>query len=214
MKVWRVFLLLLLFWLKGTPVQAWNGHRQIATHALSEVQGLAHVIEKTPYTYYAVDNDCYNPSFELKWLLKEEGEITPYHVLVTYAQEPDWGLDSNQKLHILQALTGGSQGWRHQRYTFLKGQIVFGIAPQRAQHFYNLAQTAYDAGDEYWAYRFLSRSMHYLQDMGQPLHTLPLPVRDLVYQYRFNLRNGGIVGANVHHNVESFILSQLNAKRQ
>lgn len=209
-----MFLLIFLFWLRGTPVQAWNGHKQISAHALSSVQGLDQVVEKTPYTYDIVDNEQYNPSFELKYLLKELPEIRAYDVLVSYAQEPDWGLDSDLELHTLQILTGGSQGWRHQRYTIFGGQIAFGTAPQRAQHFYDLAQYAYSLGDTYWAYRFLSRSMHYLMDMGQPLHSLPLPTADFVFQHKLSLKKAARVGENVHHNLESFILSQLTGERQ
>lgn len=191
-----------------TPVLAWDGHDVITQEALKGLKELLAYdsIEITPYTYDSLDPSEYNPEFELEFKLGEIGDkVSAFDILVTYAPEPDWDLDENLELSSKQKLTGGSQGYRHQRYTLISGLVVFGVAPERAQHFYDLALTAYEKGDLYWAFRFLARSLHYLQDMGMPLHALPLPIGDLVFKYGLDIGKATTVGSNVHYSVEAFI---------
>ncbi len=125
-----LFIILIILTL---PVYAWDGHETIAKHALHSLQeDLNQLVKKTPYTYVEVDSGPYNSKFILQYKLRERSRITAYDILVTYAQEPDWGLDTNLHLDKRQAMTGGSMGWRHQRYTLFSDLIVLGVAPQRS----------------------------------------------------------------------------------
>lgn len=201
----RVMLILALLAVFSGAVLGWDGHDLITYHSLKDFATLDIPLVETEYTYGERDTTEYNPSFVVKFLHEDWDELTAFQVLVDYAQEPDWDLDTGLELNPLQMLTGGSQGWRHQRYTLLGGLIALGVAPERAQHFYDLAVYAYEQGDLYWAFRFLSRSLHYLQDMGQPYHSLPMPVAHFLTKHRLNLTNATIVGENVHYNLEWYV---------
>ncbi|HHY47048.1 MAG TPA: hypothetical protein GX506_07095 [Firmicutes bacterium] len=195
---------------------AWDGHDLITFYALRDVPELAKFTRITPrsYSYGDLDQDKYNPGFEIKYIAGEGvGPLSALQILTSYAAEPDWGLDQDIELHPLQYLTGGSHGWRHQRYILLNGLVTLGVAPQRVEHFYTLAVEAYRRGDLYWAFRFLARALHYLQDLGQPLHALPMPERDIVTKYRFDFGHATTAGNNVHHNTESFIGYHLQSGR-
>ncbi len=193
---------------------AWDGHDVITEYALAGLTGLEQFtnIEITPYTYADVDPSLYNPEFELEYKLGALGDkVSALDILITYAPEPDWDLDERLELSSLQKLTGGSSGWRHQRYTLAGGLISLGEAPQRAQHFYDLALLAYDQADFYWAFRFLARSLHYLQDLSQPLHALPLPLSDLAFKYKFAIGRVESVASNVHYSIEEYFKYHLVA---
>ncbi|MBO8126263.1 MAG: hypothetical protein H0Z38_03395 [Firmicutes bacterium] len=198
---------LLLVVLLAPTVLAWDGHDVITYEALKDLKALTAYdsIEITPYSYGEYDQSSYNPDFMIEYKLGGFGErVSALEILATYASEPDWDLDTDLELDPKQALTGGSQGWRHQRYTLWGGLISLGEAPQRAQHFYDLALIAYEKGDLYWAFRFLARSIHYLQDLGQPLHALPLPVSDFIFRHRFNIKAADAVATNVHYSIEEY----------
>ncbi len=86
----------------------------------------------------------------------------------------DKGLDASKH----QGLMGGtdatktsSQGFRHM--SFLFGSM--GEAPQRAQLMFNLGRKAIEKGHDYWGFRFVAWGMHYLGDLGTPVHTNMLP---------------------------------------
>ncbi len=120
------------------------------------------------------DKDSYNPDYIPLFVDRLPGDKTSAReVLVRYIDEPDWGMDEALTLSPIQALAGGSKGYRHQYYYYVTGVARVGEAPERVTHFYDLAIEAYAAGDKYWAFRHLARALHYLQDMGQPLHTRP-----------------------------------------
>ncbi len=201
----RLILVLFVLLVVSAQAHAWDGHDLITFHSLKEHAGLDIPVVEIGFTYADSDTSEYNPAFLLEFLHEDWEELTAFQVIVDYAQEPDWDLDTGLELHALQILTGGSQGWRHQRYTMLGGLIALGIAPERAQHFYDLALEAYEQGDIYWAFRFLARSLHYLQDMGQPYHSLPMPVIHFLSKHRLNLTNATIVGENVHYNLEWYV---------
>jgi hypothetical protein len=154
----------------------------------------------TPYSYQDEDQDPYNPSY--RWEMREGGSpvtvsehalndeqnyYTPFvhyespvqetvssrQVLALYSAEPDWGMDEGLQLSPLQAVTAGSQGYRHLRYGwfFLRA----GEAHRRALHFNRLAGIAYAGGDYYWGLRFSGRTLHYIQDLLTPFHLKPIP---------------------------------------
>lgn len=195
-----MILLLLVAW----PAKTWDGHDLITRFSLQNYPALELVLEESPYVYDHLDSSEYNPAFVMKYLHGDKENLTALDVLQTYASEPDWDLDTDLELSPFQILTGGSQGWRHQRYTLLWGLIALGVAPERTQHFYDLALLAWEADDPYWAFRFLARSLHYLQDMGQPYHSLPMPVHHLATKHFFNLDNAITVATNAHYNLEYY----------
>lgn len=209
------FFLILVFIFECPAAFGWNGHETITFYALRgipELSRFSRVMPK-PYSYADADKNKYNPEFEIKYVAGEgAGPLSALQILTTYASEPDWDMDTNLDIHPLQALTGGSQGWRHQRYLLFKGLVRAGVAPERAGHFYELSLEAYRRGDLYWAFRFLARALHYVQDCGQPLHSLPIPERNLISRYRLNMERAQNVGKNVHYNLEAFIRYHLNSR--
>jgi hypothetical protein len=110
-------------------------------------------------------------------------------------------MDQDLKLSLFQTLTGGSQGWRHQYYGL--GWLRFGVAPSRAQYFFELAGKAKEKGDLYWTFRYLARAMHYVQDTTQPYHGVPAPT-GLIFKGIGNF--GALMGSatNHHYNLEEY----------
>jgi hypothetical protein len=99
--------------------------------------------------------------------------IEPWKVLVIYSTEPDLQPDCDLDLHKNQKITGGSHGWRHMQFRLLG--MKFGIAQESFQMHMNLAKAAFESGNNYWGWRYLSRSAHYLADLGHPFHVKALP---------------------------------------
>lgn len=104
--------------------------------------------------------------------------LSARQVLAGYSGEPDWGMDKGLDVSRHQKLMGGtdpkqtsSQGFRHM--SFLLGTM--GEAPQRAQLFFDLGAKAIKKGHEYWGFRLTALGLHYLEDMGTPVHTNMLP---------------------------------------
>lgn len=201
----RQLLGLFVVLLIGLSAQAWDGHDMITTHSLQDIGILQLALTETDYVYGELDQDVYNPAFLLEFRHADLDEVSALEVLSVYSSEPDWDFDNDLDVHWLQALTGGSQGWRHQRYTLLGELIVLGEAPQRAQKFYDLALHAHEQDDLYWAFRFLARSLHFVQDMGQPFHALPMPVHHFLTEHRLNLKNATAVAENAHYNLEAYV---------
>jgi hypothetical protein len=111
--------------------------------------------------------------------LGERGKaVSARQILSRYAAEPDWGMDKGLDASKHQGLMGGtnpnktsSQGFRHM--SFLLGSM--GEAPKRAQLFFDMGAKAIKKGHPYWGFRFVAWGMHYLEDMGTPVHTNMLP---------------------------------------
>ncbi|MFW6180283.1 MAG: hypothetical protein ACOC8N_00945 [Spirochaetota bacterium] len=201
------------------------GH-DVLTYLCARAAGFPAVpVTRTPYTYGGDDPGPYNPDY--RWELREgtgpavsaeepyfdENEFyapfVPYHapsggkvsaleVLALYSAEPDWGMDAGMRLSPLQALTGGSQGYRHLRYGLFGLRV--GTAHRRAPHFTRMARLAASRRDPYWCARFAARALHYLEDLASPFHTKPFPERAVpagllhprrlyfaVYNYHLNL---------------------------
>jgi hypothetical protein len=117
--------------------------------------------------------------FQVKYTLGEgKRTLSAREVLAGYAGEPDWGMDKGLDAARDQLLMGGkdpkmtsSQGFRHM--SFLGG--LLGQGPDRAQRFFDLGARAIEKGHSYWGFRFVAWGIHYLQDMGTPVHTSMLP---------------------------------------
>lgn len=118
--------------------------------------------------------------FKLDFALGENKgkRLSAKQVLAGYSGEPDWGMDKGLDASRRQGLMGGtdakqtsSQGFRH--LSFLFGKL--GQGPQRAQLFFDLGAKAIEKGHAYWGFRFVAWGLHYLEDMGTPVHTNILP---------------------------------------
>ena len=160
-----------------SPVDAWNSHGACTKLIIADQEWLKTYdkITVSPWTYADVDTAEVGPNFVVQYIEGKPGTVTSAAAILTnYADEPDWKMDQDLKLSPFQALTGGSQGWRHQFYGL--GWLRFGVAPSRAQYFFDLAGTAREKGDLYWAFRYLARAMHYVQDTTEPYHGVPAPV--------------------------------------
>lgn len=102
-----------------------------------------------------------------------EKTIEPWKVLVIYSTEPDLDLDHDLAVHKNQKITGGSHGWRHMEFRLLTS--TFGAAPQSFRVHKDFAALAFENGNDYWGWRYLSRCCHYLADLGNPFHVRVLP---------------------------------------
>lgn len=135
-----------------------------------------------------------------------KGEIPAIQVLSLYSNEPDWGMDSGIRISPLQALTGGSQGYRHLRYGLFL--LRAGIAQKRTLYFRNLAETAFKKDDIYWGVRFSARAIHYLEDLLTPLHTKPFTETYLLEKL-FHFKDLYFITYNYHLNFERFVAYHL-----
>ena len=137
-------------------------------------------------------------------------------VLSKYSDEPDWGMDQElfgedeypEIWNDAYSMMGGreglpSQAFRHmywQKISILHPLVTFklplrdelasmGEAPLRAARFIELSRSARQAGQPYWAIRFLADALHYLEDCSQPYHTTQVPTKTFLFMPLF-LKNG------------------------
>ena len=136
---------------------------------------------------------------ESQYLALSEGELVePGRVLATASDEPDFGLDiglfeDNNTPHG--ALYGfgiqpfgnpnleyGSQapfhmGFYHLDWLTSKAQPgLLATYPQyRVSLYRNLSVLAFKTGHDYWGWRFAGWGLHYVGDLTQPYHAVPLP---------------------------------------
>lgn len=99
--------------------------------------------------------------------------IEPWKILVLYGTEPDLLLDCDLMLDKRQKLTGGSHGWRHMQFNVFGLRI--GVLLDSFKQNTRLARLAMNQENDYWGWRYLSRCMHYLADMGHPFHVKTAP---------------------------------------
>ena len=146
-------------------------------------------------------------------------------ILVHYADEPDWGMDQNLNISPDQPYMGGTVGPTSQafRHLFLKKWTLsapfrtfhvpprqMGEAPERAQIYYTLAQTAFEAKEPYWAFRFLSWALHYIEDLGQPFHSSQLLTPKFVsweniFDFKKSVKRTTQIIANYHFIYEEYV---------
>ena len=103
----------------------------------------------------------------------ENETIEPWKIVVIYTTEPDLHPDQNLYLDKKQKITGGSHGWRHMQFRALGRK--FGIATESVRVHIELAGMAFESGNDYWGWRYLSRATHYLADLGNPFHVQAVP---------------------------------------
>ena len=187
-----------------SPVDAWNSHGACTKLIISDQEWLKayDMITVTPWTYQDVDTAAVGPNFVLQYIEGKPGTVTSAAAILTnYADEPDWKMDQDLNLSPFQVLTGGSQGWRHQYYGL--GWLRLGVAPSRAQYFFDLAGKAKAKGDLYWTFRYLARAIHYVQDTTQPYHGAPAPA-GLIFKGIGNFGALLASATNHHYNLEEY----------
>ncbi len=128
---------------------------------------------------------------------KEVGRstLTPLEILSYYSSDPDDGRDQDLFVHDREgrpvfryrdqrwfgSVTGlDSQAFRHIEkppFSFRHPLATFGFpfrtlgeATRRAEIYYLLSRLAFSYEEDYWGWRFLASSFHYLQDLHNPYH--------------------------------------------
>ncbi len=199
---------------------AWSGHDALTYMIVSKLSlPLEKYVQITPYTYADVeDTHPYNPAITgfydylgKNYLPEEDNDLfTPvfsnpepvngaaplWQILSVYAYEPDLGMDKELPMEGIEKLLGDSQGIRHMEYRLLCF-ISVGEVTDMVQYFSDLSELAYGRGDHYWAYRFMARAIHYLEDVGQPFHTFPAPFFELL-RLPFNMDKWLTIFAKYH----------------
>ncbi|HBY57797.1 MAG TPA: hypothetical protein DEG96_08085 [Candidatus Atribacteria bacterium] len=203
-----IFSLLILSVLifSSVNVFSWNSHYFYTELAIKNNDWIKNFadIEVTPYTYRGIDQSEYNSDFVIKYVDEEiGGKVKASDILIKYSDEPDRDLDTNLELDKIQALTGGSQGYRHMYFSVFGGLLKAGVAHQRANHFFEMAKIAFKKGDYYWGFRFAARAIHYLEDLSQPYHTYPAPL-DVLFKKFFNVKKLTVLVTNAHYGYEDF----------
>jgi len=128
--------------------------------------------------------------------------IEPWKILVIYSTEPDLHPDCDLNLHKNQKITGGSHGWRHMQFRALG--MNFGIATESVRLHMDLARMAFESGNDYWGWRYLSRCTHYLADLGNPFHVHAVPSWFLIKNLFSSKKLFRIVSA-VHQSYEVYV---------
>ncbi|MEF3244371.1 MAG: hypothetical protein K6343_00075 [Caldisericaceae bacterium] len=207
MKKINAFIILLVIFslLPLTSIFGWNSHGLTLSYVLKNVQWLNQYnnITITPFTYKDDIKEKINPNFEIKYLDGAIGEkTTAYKILTTYADEPDWGLDSNLGLSKFQILMGDSQGYRHMFYKM--GFIQIGENPNQIEFWFNMAKIARERNDYYWTFRFLARALHYMEDITQPYHGIPGPTFIVLSNIFKGIKALTIMCSNHHYALEDY----------
>lgn len=193
--------------LVAPPAHAWMRHDLLTRHSLAQVIWLDKY-DKIPVTAYKYQEKApLNPKFKLRYIDKHPGQFTTAReILIHYSDEPDWDMDKELNLSRFQNLMGGSQGYRHQRYNL--GPFAIGDAVARCNHYYKMAEEAFKKGDRYWGFRFLARSLHYMEDLGEPLHTKPLLFGQIAEKW-FVPGNFIPLATNLHLSYETYVAKHL-----
>ncbi len=111
--------------------------------------------------------------------------------IILFADEPDWGMDQGLfgkgdsrygEIPYGDISGTGSQAPFHMAFPFenwvtykLKPSLKQGMAHLRFVAFCGLAQVALNAGDHFWAARFLGNAVHYFEDFTMPYHSSAVP---------------------------------------
>ena len=118
--------------------------------------------------------------------------MIPIEILSLHASDPDDGRDKDLPPEVSKDArwfgvgTGVStQAFRHiEKPPFSLWHPIntfgfpfrkLGEATERVRIYFDLAREARQAGDDYWAWRFLACSLHYIEDLTQPFHAAQAP---------------------------------------
>lgn len=138
----------------------------------------------------------------LRYAGVREGEVDALEVLSLYSAEPDWSMDAGLRLSPLQALTGGSQGYRHLRFHLFG--LRAGSVISRACYYHDIAGRVLREGDRYWALRYWARAIHYIEDSLTPVHQKPF-TEGFFLRNILRLRDMQTMTSNYHLNYERII---------
>lgn len=168
-----------------------------------------------------------------------EGEMArPLEVLASGSDEPDYGLDvglftDNQTEWGLEYAFGAqpfcnpslkysTQAPFHMGF-YHEGRIISTVAPflkisnveYRIHLYKTLSRYAFEAGQYYWAWRFMGWALHYIQDLSVPYHASALPRENIANMLWMNLKSlFGFISAlkkstqivsNCHASMERFL---------
>ena len=163
-----------------------------------------------PYTLTTLSN-IYEMLHTTYVRIREGEMVSPIAVLATATDEPDYGFDlglfTDNGTPWGQVYGFGTQafgnpdleyssqapfhmGFYHESWlvfaaaSFLKRTFV----EYRIHLYRSLAEYAFDAGQDYWGYRFLGWAMHYLNDMSMPYHTSVMPAKGALAMIWINLK--------------------------
>ncbi len=142
----------------------------------------------------------------------QEGEmVRPMDVLATATEEPDYGFDLGlftdngttygqtygfgEQSFGNPGLEYGTQAPFHMGF-YHESWLVFAAAPflkrtyveYRIHLFKTLSKYAFDVGQDYWGWRFMGWTMHYLNDMSMPYHTTVMPAKRPLGMIWINLK--------------------------
>lgn len=192
-----------------------------------------------------------NPAIDLEVVvpeIKEEKNPTPLQILSAYSVDPDDGRDQDLFDRDAQgrpraryrdqkwfgALEGpDSQAFRHIEkppFSLKHPLATFGFpfrkvgeASDRAEIWYQLSQLAFSVGEEYWGWRFLANSFHYIQDLHNPYHagqiTPEIAWRGFLNYLKWGRYKPGFIGTfarligNSHRFYESYVSRPLPEDR-
>lgn len=180
------------------------------------------------------------------WL--QEGEwLQPLEVLSTANNEPDYGFDlglfedNNTAYGKIYGFGNQSFGNPNLEYSsqapfhmgfYHEAGILYRFGPflkqtyldYRADLYKNLAVFAFQQQQDYWGWRFLGWSMHYIADATMPYHTKPLPGYSTLRMMWINLKamlgftkartNAVQLVSNKHTVIEDFQYQELMKAHQ
>ncbi|HRZ42901.1 MAG TPA: hypothetical protein P5228_09400 [Bacteroidales bacterium] len=144
--------------------------------------------------------------------LKDGEMVSPFDVLVTATDEPDYGLDlglfADSNTPYGDVYGFGNQPFGNPKLEY-SGQAPFHMAfyheagilyaagpflkrtwlDYRIFLFKALAEFAFHKSQDYWGWRFAGWGMHYVGDISQPYHMKPLPGVSTARMIRINLQS-------------------------
>jgi|GEM_PF-426446 hypothetical protein len=188
-------------------VWAWGAHKEITYYSIKDIEWINGYgeIKITPYTY--TDNGGENPKYTIPYKEGNIGDVTDaLTILTTYSEEPDWELDKNIDSLLFKGMRCiglDSSHWRHGYWIIWEGFIELGGAIERILHYTEMSLLAFRNKDPYWGFRFLARSIHYLEDITQPQHTSPV-ISQVMMRYLFDINQLILVASNHHFALEGY----------
>ena len=219
---------------------AWGLESECETHPLqSLIDKLRPLREELGDAWHFSAYLQLNPKIDLGAMADTRKGLTPLEILTIYSTDPDDGRDQDLFLRDEQgnpryaypdqkwfgAVKGSnSQAFRHIEkppfnlfHPLSRMGLPFrhlGEATRRAEIYFQLSRLAFSLEEEYWGWRFLASSFHYIEDLHQPYHAGQLtPV--LLYKGLKALSWGwkkkgligtfGVVVSNSHRFFESYV---------
>ncbi|MBI3540844.1 MAG: hypothetical protein HY073_01695 [Deltaproteobacteria bacterium] len=174
----------------------WGGESGFAPHF--EPQHPALPVQGGLDTWHFSNYLKVNPKIDLNLSAPEalgKKTLTPVEILTLYSIDPDDGRDRDlfvrdekgrpQYAYPDQKWFGIVQGRDSQAFRHIEKTpfnihhpiSTFGLpfravgeSTERAEIYFQLALLAKNLGEDYWAWRFLAGSLHYLEDLHQPYH--------------------------------------------